>query len=374
MSRQLVNACVAEYSRSSDRLIKLVQFVVQKLETELKKHQIMARVSGRVKTRTSLENKLETWVENPEKAARLQRASDIFNVVGDLAAVRVMTYVEDDRKTVAEIVMKLFDTPNHIDKFGFELKENSKRIKESPNNYYRATHMQIALRAEDCVGPNENLKSDHCELQITSMLAHVWNEIEHDIGYKGDGDELSPAEQSALDSLGMLTKTGDNIIVSLIGAHKSRHSQKATKARRNSEYFQDADALGDFLQRHFGEKIANKKTYFGTDRHSLFDALRYLNLHHPEKVAVIFKPKLMEEAITTTMRALREFENSSQTARQRFNKDSADVALVVLFGQYGEKLAKEPYAKSGMKPRHLALAIRYQAWLEHVRAKARGRH
>ena len=94
-----------------------------------------------------------------------------------------------------EEIKKLFNGPNggpvDVDK------------KDSTGHFYRATHCQVALKAEDLLEPFDNLEGLTCEIQVCSMMAHVWNEIEHDIGYKPTG-ELSDLERATLVNIGHL--------------------------------------------------------------------------------------------------------------------------------------------------------------------------
>jgi hypothetical protein len=54
--------------------------------------------------------------------------------------------------------------------------------RETPENFYRATHCEVFLPPVDLVGTYANVASVPCEIQVCSMMAHVWNEIEHDLG------------------------------------------------------------------------------------------------------------------------------------------------------------------------------------------------
>ncbi len=54
------------------------------------------------------------------------------------------------------------------------------------------------------------------------MMAHVWNEIEHDIGYKPEGEGPDEAERGLLEILGHLTRSGDVTITRLLAANTAR--------------------------------------------------------------------------------------------------------------------------------------------------------
>ena len=116
--------------------------------------------------------------------------------------------------------------------------------------------MMVSLKKEDLIGIYRNLSLDKCELQITSFLAHVWNEIEHDTIYKkGKDTNLSENEISAIDSLGLLTKTGDNIINTLLTARGVREADEQVSFESEQNRIYKLNELKNFLESHFGEKL-----------------------------------------------------------------------------------------------------------------------
>jgi ppGpp synthetase/RelA/SpoT-type nucleotidyltranferase len=70
--------------------------------------------------------------------------------------------------------------------------------KDQDGRFYRATHCQVALKAEDLVEPFDNLEGITCEIQVCSLLAHVWNELEHDLVYKPTTGTFSGRESDSL--------------------------------------------------------------------------------------------------------------------------------------------------------------------------------
>ncbi|WP_292671020.1 RelA/SpoT domain-containing protein [Mesorhizobium sp.] len=363
LDNELVAECANEYHKSVDRLAKLVRVIVERLESELRRHQILARVSGRVKTRDSVSMKLDKWSRNVTKSSLFGSKHDVFSLVGDLAAVRVMTYVEQDRERVSGIAKEIFaHRLSHTD-FEYEVKEQSPRIKEDSSNYYRATHMQICLRQDDLGGDNSNLKDDHCELQITSMLSHVWNEIEHDIGYKGDKSALSDEEISSLDSLGLLTKSGDNIIVSLINASVRREKDALTKKTFASKILVDENALSECLLEFYGNPVAGKIINYSQNNEALFRALFHLNLLLPQDIFQIITPKLLLKTSGETIPAFKKFLAKKQLSRPRIAPQSCDLFLLALISAYWTELTKQVHVGHGPKPRQLAFALRYERFI-----------
>jgi len=122
------------------------------------------------------------------------------------------------------------------------------KLEPAAGHFYRATHCQVHLPENDLVGNYENLRGASCEIQICSMMAHVWNEIEHDIGYKPEGEGPSDAERGLLEALGHLTRAGDAAITRLLAANIARMEEQTGDfadvhdfVARMRPYFPDAD-------------------------------------------------------------------------------------------------------------------------------------
>lgn len=292
-----VEQAVEFFKRNSpDRLGKLIRAVTEKIEAALLGEAIPARVASRIKSPGSLREKLIKWSQDPKKQDRISEPEKTLEFVSDLAAVRVMTYTESDRERVTNLVSKLFSSPPGKADFELEIKEDDPRIKGDDRNHYRATHMMIALKEPDLVGDLGNLAADRCELQITSMLAHVWNEIEHDTIYKSKQGLLSNAERNAINSLGLLTRTGDEIIESLLYARSSRERAEENDRKLNNERFVDHASLEYYLATHFGDKVAGEGIDYKIGSRELLETLRILGWDHPQDVALQLNPARLAEA------------------------------------------------------------------------------
>jgi len=125
-------------------------------------------VSGRVKDRKKLEEKLRT----PGK--EYSALDQITDVVG----LRIITYFDDDVDSIANIITREFDkdVPNCIDK----------RKSLEPDQFgYLSLHYVCKLSPARLALPEyHQFRGLVFELQIRSLLQHTWAEIEHDLGYK----------------------------------------------------------------------------------------------------------------------------------------------------------------------------------------------
>ena len=327
-------------SKEVDRLEKLVRFVTTKLERALVERQILARVSSRVKSSQSLRGKLTKWAGTDKEPYLQLEPQEILHKVNDLAAARVMTYTEKDRDAVAELVEEIFACPGGFEvPFDLERKEEHPRIKSREQNHYRATHMMLAVNEGDCVGEFSNLGNDKCELQITSLLAHVWNEIEHDTVYKDLTGGLSDLEREAIDSLGNLTKTGDSIIKSLLRARQAREDKQQLDLSEESARFTHADELAEFLEKHFGPRINGQKMDYVSGSRELLACLRSVNWHHPRDVTSQLSPGFLQAARKETLR-LKRFLEKNQRTRPSLDAETCDLLIVAVIIKKHEVMAR----------------------------------
>jgi ppGpp synthetase/RelA/SpoT-type nucleotidyltranferase len=332
MSEEHINKIISFYNKYSVfRLNELLPIIIKHLEFELKKNDIPARVAGRVKNPVSLKEKLLNWSNNPKKKANISSPETTLKLVGDLCAVRVMTYTELDRSKVQNLVEKMFKSPDGIKNFGAEVKEKSDlRIKDDIENHYRATHMQICLKDEHIrKEENKPLTLDSCELQITSMLSHVWNEIEHDTKYKTKTGQLSKEEKLAINSLGLLTQTGDHIIRSLLSARDIRHKKEDDSKQIEDDLFINENELSDFLQNHFGEKIGPAKINYSQGNGSLLKVLEAIDWNHPKDIKTHFSPKILIDARARTNR-IKSAQKREGRIKSLIKTDSCDIFFVAI--------------------------------------------
>jgi ppGpp synthetase/RelA/SpoT-type nucleotidyltranferase len=206
LSEEIIAEAKQRLARESDRYSKLARFVETECWKLVRGNGISAAVHSRVKRSDSLEGKLKRWMAAGDsgKIEAVTEVDDVFRLVGDIAAVRVATYVEGDRERVVRMIEGRFG--------------NVQTERHAKASGYRATHCQVSLPA-DYLNLEEaaNVRDLSCEVQVCSMLAHVWNEIEHDMRYKLTGvDNVDQFEVSRLQALLDVTKDGDTYIEQLL--------------------------------------------------------------------------------------------------------------------------------------------------------------
>jgi hypothetical protein len=116
MSEEQIDQIVQFYKTNTIfRLQKIIPIITERLEAELEKNGIPARVAARVKKPASLRGKLLKWAEpSSGKKERLSSPEATLLGLSDLAAVRVMTYTESDRSKVYDLATKIFKNPDNL--------------------------------------------------------------------------------------------------------------------------------------------------------------------------------------------------------------------------------------------------------------------
>lgn len=167
-----IQLAVERYEREYDRYVKLAEVVYERCLQIVEEKGLRATVQRRTKKPTSLRKKLLKVSRKSPPDSRFDTVDAVFTSMGDLAAVRVGTYLESDRTTMVEELKRAFEfLPGTADHPNPDEKNKSGRAQ-----HYRAIHCQVVLKGEDAQNPkNSNIATTSCEIQVCSMLAHVWN-------------------------------------------------------------------------------------------------------------------------------------------------------------------------------------------------------
>lgn len=342
ISETTIAEAVARYQREYDRYLKLCSRVADICRYEIvEANAIRAHVTFRAKGPKSLEAKLRKFAQTGRKS--MPTIDSVFDQVRDLAAVRVATYVQTDEGKVTEAICKRFAGGSGAIIF-VDLKD---RHATDPQNFYRATHLEAFLQAHDIVGTYLNVDGVPCEIQVCSMMAHVWNEIEHDIGYKPTGD-LSELERTTLVNIGHLTRSGDGMISQLLAATDARNAEQSTA-------FTD---VYDFVAR---ARRWFPNVDFATNAGPLFEELQLLRLNTPAGIQnqVGDLNSIAQRSLEqlSTLRAL--LQERGET-RHGLEENSADRLLVLLLPKVAQHIIGNNPTGRGSGPTRISwLASRY---------------
>lgn len=201
MSGLAVEAALARYRREHCRYLQVADAVASCCRRLAEQERIPATIQWRVKSPERVQAKLErlgvSCSESGDACA--------LDAVGDLAGVRVATFVEAGREPMVEAIRSAFP-------------EVDVEVKDRPDGFYRATHCQLRLSQTAAQQLPPELLGLSCEVQVCSLFAQVWNEIEHSIVYAGTSAATSE-ERAALLALGRLTEAGDAVVSVLLTAY-----------------------------------------------------------------------------------------------------------------------------------------------------------
>lgn len=320
ISDETIKKAVARYQREYDRYLKLAARVADICRTEVVEgNAIRAQVTSRAKSPKSLEGKLRRFAASGKKA--MDDDDAVFAQIRDLSAVRIATYEQRHEDQVVSLVTRRFVS----DQGDPPAPERKDKNRDNPDNFYRATHLEVFLKPSDIVGTYANVADVPCEIQVCSMMAHVWNEIEHDLGYKPFSGSLSTFERDQLKHLGMMVRTADGIISQLLAETDRRLAAETTP-------FAD---VYDFVARL---RPWFPGVDFGKHAGPLFEVLRPLRLLTPEAIRrQIDLPDPIAPAAKARGEMVMDFEID---LRDLLDLDSSDLLLLALVPKLGKVLVR----------------------------------
>lgn len=343
-STELIKPSVDRYLRERDRYVKLAARVADLCRTEIiDADAIRAQVTSRAKTTKSFESKLQRFSKMPNK--NYTSVDQVFDEIGDFAGVRVAVYQPEDEKRVADKVAGFFAGSDG----GSPDVDEKNKLNEKESSFYRSTHCQVTLPEDTLIGADDdNLKGASCEIQICSMMAHVWNEIEHDIGYKPAGGGPGHVELGLLKSLGHLTRSGDAAITQLLLANEERLKEQS------GEFLDSFDFVARMRSSIEGGDISDHSG-------QLFEELKLLDITTPDS---LFKsaPRLMNDlaGLKDEIIHLNHFVDDNGDTYY-FEEDSSDIILLALLERYSNQIIdNHPTGRGlGRSPRIRTLAKSY---------------
>ncbi len=317
---QLIRESVERYDRERDRYVKLAGRVADICRAVVDDHAIRAQVTSRTKSVKSFEGKVRRRVD----LKNYENVDDVFRDIGDFSGVRIALYQPEDEWRAVTVLEDRFCGPvdgrvdvDKKDKFNIEEKK-----------FYKATHCQVHLPDEDCVEDYENLLGAECEIQVCTIMAHLWNEIEHEIAYKPESGGPSGVELGLLESLGYLTRSGDALIERLLEANVARMTNQ----------------VGDFMDMHdFVARLRDSfhQVSFAQNVGRAYDDARKLGLNSIEDIEKNLGPDALDyEKARDKILAFNQYLRRRDRVELQLNPKTADLLMIGMLDAYVDKIIK----------------------------------
>lgn len=367
LSEQLINEASERYHRERDRYRKLSQLVYDICESDIiAQNAIPAQITHRTKSVASFANKLRRFSLDPGKLDRFQSADDVFRELSDFSGVRIALYSRKDEEFVCDALKARFCGPENGEPIDVDIKDKNTA---DEYNFYRAIHCQVYLKPQDIIGENENLGGLSCEVQVCTMMAHVWNEIEHDIVYK-TSNKPSEEERNFVRALGLLIRNGDEIIEDLFAANGRRLAAYVQESSNRNAAIQSEGELAELI----ADRFNIKRVTFRSNMGFLFDQLQSLNIVTIEDLNSLFANESWQAA-KMEIRKFNTYLNRIGDTRFLLSPtNSADPALwMLLRKRHKELLRTLPAGRGQGRPRLIrSLAFRYEGFLKRQAGRGKG--
>jgi ppGpp synthetase/RelA/SpoT-type nucleotidyltranferase len=113
---------------------------------------------------------------------------DPLSEIQDQVRARIIAFYKSDVLRLAALVEKYFHA--------IEAKD---RVPESESEFgYFGRHYVLLVPTDASAGLDDAMLPQVFELQIKTLFQHAWSEANHDLGYKPDGEGLTPEEKRKL--------------------------------------------------------------------------------------------------------------------------------------------------------------------------------
>ncbi|MBF7045777.1 hypothetical protein IY974_04265 [Campylobacter volucris] len=194
----------------------LIKYIDQLLENAINEGKIkLDKNAIELKSRTKTIESFKGKISRDDKKSKYK---DPINEVTDLVGIKILlTSLKDEHEVYELLKLELkdnIDWENSIDK--------TKDIKKQRKFGYLGRHLVISyndkmlkLIGEEDDYDSKNFSNLKAEIQIKTLLQHVWAEVEHKARYKA-GEELDDDKKRYFDRLAALIEVADDLFKDLI--------------------------------------------------------------------------------------------------------------------------------------------------------------
>ncbi|KAE8136083.1 hypothetical protein BDV38DRAFT_272357 [Aspergillus pseudotamarii] len=277
-SIKIINEFMREYKKDKEIYALAAQRAEELCTEVLKRESVECIVTSRAKDPESLERKLHERLSKRQEAAASSckekkgygSIDDIRSDIADLVGVRISLYLPRKKSHVEKILRREFEVPWNL---SLGEKENAQATQPRLFPGYCADHYRVFFK-DDSI-QDKRLDKRMIEIQVVSVLRHVWAQIQHDRVYK----QLIPTtgeDIRILDALSSLLYAGDFVLDQLFDSQTSRSKSDGTPFK---SVYQLGSSLGQWIE-NFPER---RDDNLG-DVQSLFTLLRALRVNTPKEL------------------------------------------------------------------------------------------
>lgn len=225
MLSKAANEFLTIYPDLIDGYEKVAKLCTNRCTSLLREAGIMTITSFRAKGTERLRDKL---VKRTSEGHVYDSRDDVLADIVDLAGVRIALYYPGDVEEVSTIIRKHFIIQKEVVIPSGESEYNNRIL-----GGYKARHYRVYLKKEylDEKDIERGYDKKMIEIQVATVLMHVWSEVEHDLVYKPLKGELSDMEKDALTQLNSLMCAGELSLVQLERGMRARASTPGQEFR-----------------------------------------------------------------------------------------------------------------------------------------------
>lgn len=236
LSEEQIATIVDAYQLQLTRYAEVARLVEARLRRAFRAAALPVLLSSRAKHPEDLREKLRRRSGDDPRYQFEALVRDVNRIVTDVAGCRVIVYDPRLEEPATIVVERTF---------GFDPAETEVHRKPSG---YRATHLLVQLAEADV---ELSLRDAICEVQVTSIASHVFNELEHAAQYKATGTAPGEGVRRVLADLQDASRVLDLAVERL-------QDERARELARSDRSIEDPGALRFVLERAFGRPVTGE--------------------------------------------------------------------------------------------------------------------
>ncbi|GAQ06501.1 hypothetical protein ALT_3822 [Aspergillus lentulus] len=266
----IIEDFVASYEKQRDFYCRTAIAVRRVCEAALERHHIPCLVSHRAKEAASLRKKL--YARQLLRGHVYSSREEIKNEISDLAGVRIALYYPRHGEAVKRILNDEFTVVDKktINRMGIDEAIHGGYDRWFPG--YCAKHYRVHLKNGTVNQEGVPILNTKIEIQVVSVLRHVWAEVEHDVVYKGKL-RASRDDHRILDGLSGAVFLGECFLDQL-------YQTQVAKTTTDDKGFENVYALGSFLW-NWTASLGHCQVEYPVEVEFLKDLLGILGLNNP---------------------------------------------------------------------------------------------